>query len=287
MESARERFRPIWACNRWIDTQIGRVIDRVRARPDDDTLIIYTTDHGEYQLEHGLTQKGPQMYEETTCILFIVRLPGGLGKQNGNEKQNGSVCTAPVSHLDVIPSVLDIAGLPIPPLMHGVSQIPVWRGERDSARDAVFTGFNRFAVNHDDWGNFYPVRCIVRDEWKPVINLDDDDQLFDLTADPGELRNRIDDSECADRRDALHDQLLAEMDRTRDPFRTWRWANRAWRPNHQPAFFVAVNAAINQQDSHGAPNRLKLGKTNIRLPEHRLGSEFICWLKRLYYICLR
>jgi len=100
----------------------------------------------------------------------------------------------------------------------------------------VLISFTRFAINHDDWGEFYPIRCIVDGRHKLAINLFETDELYDLTADPYEMHNLIDDPEHAAARDRLHDALLAEMDRIRDPFRSFRWGDRPWRSVRQ-AFY--------------------------------------------------
>ena len=225
---AREQYNNIWACNRWIDTQIGRVIDQVRSRANDDPVIIYTTDHGEQQFDHGMISKGPMMYQQSVHIPFIVRMP---------KDQGGRTTQALTSHLDIIPTMLDLADCEVPEVLQGVSQAPVWRDNEAQVRDSVFGGFHRFAVNHDSWGAWYPVQYIVRDGWKLVINLDDDDQLFHLSSDPHELNNRIGDESVSDVRNALHDEILNEMNRTRDPFRTWRWANRPWRGQLQQPWY--------------------------------------------------
>ena len=227
---AREDYASIWDCNRWIDTQIGRVVDAIHERSNDDTVIIYTTDHGEQQYDHGLTSKGPMMYDDSTRIPFIIRMPGDTGER---------VSSAPLSHLDLIPTMLDLANAPIPHILQGVSQASVWRGEKERARDAVFGGFTRFAVNHDSWGALQPIRFVVKNGWKLVIHYDDDDQLFNLELDPHECNNLIADnnSETITIRNQLHDDLLSEMDRTRDPFRGWRWANRPWRGELQKPWY--------------------------------------------------
>ena len=73
----KEIRRNYLGCNSWIDSQIGRVIDAVNEKHADDTIIIYTSDHGDMWGAHGLKSKGPQMYEETNNVPFIVRTPHG------------------------------------------------------------------------------------------------------------------------------------------------------------------------------------------------------------------
>lgn len=216
---AADRVRH-FACNNYIDREIGRVIDAVERLHGNDTLIIYTSDHGDMLGAHGLRSKGPMMYEEITHVPFIVKVPGG---------PKGAVSDAVVSHLDVLPTMLDLAGESIPESMHGTSLTPVLRDPDATVRDHAFVAFHRFAVNHDDFGEFYPIRCVTDGRHKLAINLFETDELYDLVEDPGERVNLIADPAYATTRDALHDALLTEMDRIRDPFRSYRWAHRPWR----------------------------------------------------------
>ena len=231
----RERGDPDWlesavgltrffGCNSYIDREIGRVLDAIDRWHGDDTVVIYTADHGEMMGAHGLREKGPMVYEEICNIPFIVRLPDG---------PRGAVSRSLVSHLDLLPTVLDLAGIQPPESLQGVSLRPVLEDTAARVRDHVLMSYTRFAINHDDWGGFYPIRCLVDDRgehrrYKLAINLLDSDELYDLESDPYELRNQIDNPEHADARDRLHATLLDEMDRIRDPFRGHPWAERAW-----------------------------------------------------------
>lgn len=224
-----------YACNSYIDREIGRVIDAVDRFHADDTLIIYTSDHGSMGGSHNLTGKGPMMYEEIANIPFIVRTPDG---------PQGAVSESLVSHIDIMPTMLDYAGLEIPESMQGVSLRPVLEDPAAHVRQFALISWNRFAINHDAFGEFYPIRCVTDGRHKLVINLFETDELYDLSEDPFEMKNRIDDPASAEVRDHLHDQLLDEMDRIRDTFRSYRWAQRPWRTSPRP-----------QPRYHGAPNR--------------------------------
>jgi uncharacterized sulfatase len=136
---------------------------------------------------------------------------------------------SPVSHLDILPTMLDLMGVEAPPSLHGVSLAPVLDDRRDSVREHVFVTFHRFAINHDSNGEFYPIRCVTDGRFKLAINLFESDEFYDLREDPHELHNLIDGPDHAEVRDRLHDALLAEMDRIRDPFRSFRWGDRSWR----------------------------------------------------------
>ncbi len=210
----------LYGCNSYVDREIGRVIDKVTELYGDNTLIIYTADHGDMLGSHGLWYKGPQMYQECTNIPFIARLPGGA---------RGAVANGVISHLDVIPTMLELAGVDIPPSMHGVSILPVLRDPQARVHEHVMTNFHRFSINFDVFGSFYPIRCANGERYKLSINLFDTDELYDLQDDPYELNNLIDSAEHAPIRDRMHDWILAEMDRIRDPYRNYNWGQRNWR----------------------------------------------------------
>lgn len=231
-EKFRERWTRFYACNRYIDREIGRVVDAIDSTHRDDTVIIYTSDHGDMLGAHGLMVKGPMMYEEVANIPFIVRVPSGRADAVSNEL---------ISQLDIMPTLLDYAGIDIPETMQGVSFRPVLEQEGVSSRDNLMVCFNRFAINHDQFGSFYPIRCMVDGRYKLVINLLDTDELYDLQQDPGEMINRIEDESLAEVRDRLHDAILDEMDRTRDPFRTPLWGIRPWRKARELFYWGGTN----------------------------------------------
>jgi len=220
--------RAFYGCNSFIDRQIGRVIDAVDRLHADDTMIIYTSDHGDQFRSHRLTGKGPMMYEETCCVPFIVRAPG-LGA--------GRTTNALASHLDILPTMLDFAGVERPDVLNGVSLRPVMDDPAARVRTHAMLSFHRFAINHDSHGEFYPIRCITDGRYKLAINLFETDELYDLAEDPWELTNRIEDGALAAARDELHDRLLDRMDAIRDPFRSWRWGSRTWRKVRKPAYW--------------------------------------------------
>jgi uncharacterized sulfatase len=213
--------RPMYfGCNSFVDYEIGRVIEAIdRYAPD--ALVIYTSDHGTPLLSHRLPSKGPAMYEETTRIPFIVRWPG--------EVPEDAVCPHPASHIDIVPSILEVMGVPICDFLEGKSMLETFRNPDDSPNDVIFMEFNRYEVDHDGWGGFQPIRCAFDGRYKLVINLHYTDELYDLQTDPDEMVNLIDSEEHAEIRDHLLDRILDWMNRTRDPFRGPIWERRSWR----------------------------------------------------------
>jgi len=214
-----------FGCNTFVDDEIGRVLAAAEQYAP-DALVIYTSDHGHSFFNHGIGSKGPAMYEEITRIPFIVRWPGVT--------QPGATYAAPVSHIDVVPTILEAAGLDRPPFLQGRSLTPelqsgVGAGPRACPPRPVLMEFSRFEIDHDGMLGFIPIRCIVDGNWKLIINLLSTDELYDLESDPGEMTNLITSAEHADVRNRLHERLLDWMNDTRDPFRGYVWDQRPWR----------------------------------------------------------
>lgn len=211
----------VFGCNAYIDHEIGRVVEALDQQKLDNVWVIYASDHGEMMGAHNLSLKGCAGYEEITHVPFIVRPP--------NRNIAPAVNDTPISLIDILPTMLDLAGAEPPPIMQGVSLKPqLLEGAQDKER-AVFTEFNRYEIEHDSFGGFKPMRMIVQGAHKLVIHLLSTDELYDLEDDPGELINRIDDAEYVEVRERLHRQLLDWMDRCRDPFRGPEWERRAWK----------------------------------------------------------
>ena len=209
-----------FGCNSFVDAEIGRAIDAVHAHAPENTYIIFTSDHGELLGAHRLQGKGPVMYEEITHIPLIIEQPGGAGA--------GRTVQSVVSHVDLLPAMLELAGLPVPPILEGSSLAPLLQGAEQPERAAAIE-FNRYEIEHDSWGGFQPVRSLVTQRYKLVLNLLFSDELYDLESDPGEVKNLIEDPEYHKIRNELHDRLLDWMYAHRDPFRGPAWERRMWR----------------------------------------------------------
>jgi uncharacterized sulfatase len=215
------QYQNFFACNSFVDEQIGRVVDAVdQFAPD--ALVIYTSDHGDMLESHRLMNKGPVMYDEITNIPFIVRWPGVVPA--------GSVSNNLVSHIDVVPTVLAAAGAEkMPSPLQGKSMLPMVENLSEPSRNEVFMEFGRYEIDHDGFGGFQPIRCVRSERYKLVINLLCTDELYDLQDDPEEMINLIDDPNLSRVRNNLHDRLIDWMNTSRDPFRGYYWQRRPWR----------------------------------------------------------
>jgi uncharacterized sulfatase len=213
-----------FGCNSFIDHEYGRIIDAVDKYAPSNTYIILTSDHGAMLGAHQLSGKGPVMYEEITQVPFIIRQPLGTASPKVNP--------TPVSQIDILPTMLEIAGLDIPPILEGNSLVPYLNGDINPTRKVVIE-FNRYEIEHDSWGGFQPIRCFVAGNYKLVINLLSTDELYDLEMDPVEINNLIDNPDYAKARDVLHSKLIDWMNEYRDPFRGSIWERRPWRKSFQ------------------------------------------------------
>lgn len=207
-----------FACNRFVDDQVGRLLEAVdRLAPD--CLVLFSSDHGYLLHAHQLYGKGPCMYDEATRIPLLARWPGHIPP--------GTVRQAPVSHIDLLPTLLEIFDLPVSATLQGESLLPRLTEGADHPR-TVFIEFNRFSAEGTGTGGLIPIRCAFNGHHKLVLNLFSSDELYDVVSDPGEMNNRIDDPVLADIRNTLHEEILRWMARTRDPFACWLWQARPW-----------------------------------------------------------
>ncbi len=258
-ERDREALRIKWplffGCNSFIDSQIGRVVEKVR-QVAPDALIVFTSDHGDALESHCLYAKGPTVCDD------IARVPLILA---GGGCPEGSVYPHTVSHIDLPATVLDYMGLSRPKVFEGVSLMPRARGEETQPDAGAFVEFGRYEIDHDGFGGFQPMRAIVTDRFKLALHLLDGDEFYDLEKDPYECVNRISDPEYAQVRDALHDRIIAWMNDTRDPFRGYQWQCRPWRTGKTPSW--DVDGYTRQRDNESGEYRQLDYNTGLPMKE--------------------
>jgi len=168
----------------FVDHEIGHILDALdRSGQAENTLVVFTTDHGHFLGQHGLTDKGPYHYEDLLRIPWLVRYPSGV--------PGGRVSSALQSQVDLAPTFLNAAGIAVPGAMQGVDQMPVWRGDDALARDHVIVE-DRMEVTA------MHLRSWVSDRYKLTVYREGDDgELFDLERDPQERHNLWYDPEAA------------------------------------------------------------------------------------------
>lgn len=193
-----------WGFVSYIDHQVGRLLaelDRQGVR--DETLIIYTSDHGEMLGSHGLWHK-MQAYEESLRVPLIIDSP---------DHRNGLISSDPCSLLDIAPTILTLCGYPVPDSYVGQSLIP-WLKNPDLKEDRpMFAEQSPLGQFHgeSDW------RMVEKGGWKFIWNRGDSCELYHLESDPGERINRFADTECRSILEGLQNQLKQWMDASSDP----------------------------------------------------------------------
>ncbi len=193
-----------------VDGLIGELLDELRSQALlDDTLLVVTSDHGEGLGQHGYYSHGLHLYEEQLRIPLIVRPPRGAGWQPGRSK-------AAVSLLDVVPTVLELAGLPARDGLHGRSLSEAAAGElpaRPRYLVAQRRHFPRRArIARGEFASSTDLHAVRGDgRLKYLRDGSGKEELYDLEADPSELRNlvetRVADAEAFRRR--LEERLAA------------------------------------------------------------------------------
>lgn len=153
-----------------LDAMIGRIVDELKTQGMyDDTVVIYTSDHGESLGEHGLFYKQCS-YEGSVGVPLIIR---------GPDLPGGQVRDQPVSLVDLYPTVLDLAGLDQDDDRPGHSWLPLLTGD-DLDRGFVFSEFH---------GNFFTDSwyMIRTERYKFTYYCGERSTLYDLDTDPGEF----------------------------------------------------------------------------------------------------
>lgn len=185
-----------------VDREIGTVLNALE-RSDIPPITVFSTDHGDYGGAHGLPYKGPAMYEEVVRVPLVISWPGRIRTARSD---------ALVSLIDLLPTLCDLAGVPAPDGVDGLSLRPVLEQRTPQVREMVFGEY----YGKQSWR--VPIRMVRTARWKYVRYLSYGEELYDLAADPGELRNLAQEPSAASERTRLARELDDWIRRTGDPF---------------------------------------------------------------------
>jgi N-sulfoglucosamine sulfohydrolase len=211
----------------FVDDCVEHVYDALVESGDlDDTLFVFTTDHG-IQFKNGICD----LFETGIGVAMIARFPDG---------PRGEATDALVSQIDLFPTFCDYLGLDTPDYVEGTTMRPLIRGEVDSIRSEAFSEVTYHAA-------YEPKRCVRTDRYKYIRRFDEDftryvlpniddtatkefllehgladqerprEALYDLYHDPQERDNLVDDPDYADVYDDLTGRLEGWMEETDDP----------------------------------------------------------------------
>ncbi|HVF10837.1 MAG TPA: sulfatase [Abditibacteriaceae bacterium] len=228
----RQDMAAFKASARVLDEAIGNILDALELNGLlDNTLIIYTTDHGIAfpAMKCNVTDHG-------LGVALIMRGPASLA---GGAFSGGRVYDSLVSQIDIFPTLCELLQIAPPPWLQGRSLLPLLRGEAAQINDAIFAEINFH-------GSFEPQRAVRTTRWKYIRRYDGrrhplllhcdgspskeywvqqgwadqpvvDEQLYDLVFDPNEAANRAGDPALAGVLEEMRDRLNRWMRETDDP----------------------------------------------------------------------
>ena len=267
-DDLRRQARQAYAASiSFVDAQVGRVVAALdRLGLADDTVVVFTSDHGYHMGEHGLWQKR-SLFEESCRVPLLIVWPG--------VSRTGGVARAPVSHVDLYPTLASGCGLVPPAGLPGQDLAAMLADPDQPGRDWALTQVTRPGGKKEGTPPFagYSLRT---PRWR-YTEWDDGRrgrELYDHEADHRELTNLADDPGHADNVAALSRQLRAAVAQTlpasgtTPPLRPETWgpvllADGSAAPQTQPPFLTSARVAV-------------IGDS---ITEQKLYSKYLeCWL---------
>lgn len=195
-ERVRRARAAYYGCVTEVDELVGQLLSELeRTGQSENTVVIYTSDHGEMLGDHGLWLKNV-LLENAARIPMIIAGPG---------LPSGQAVQDPVAHVDLIATILELGGASRDGGLRGHSLIPLGHGQSGS-----HPGF-AFSESHSE-GNCTGSFLIRKGQWKYVYFTGGDPLLFDLKTDPGEYQNLAAEAKFSDVRLELHAHLLSLVD---------------------------------------------------------------------------
>jgi arylsulfatase A-like enzyme len=159
----------------YVDDRFGRLLDRLAELDlQDETIVVFVSDHGEGFGEHGSFDHSSSVYAELIDVPLVISAPKELAPGNRGE---------PVQHIDLFPTLLDLAGLSSEGLaLEGRTLV-------DGSSEELRTGSIMSEHLREEWGTRQ--RSVVSGDWKLVAHLDSGTmEIFDLSTDSADLTNR-------------------------------------------------------------------------------------------------
>lgn len=247
-----EWYREKWMPNRFqyrqayaaqtssLDWDLERLLSAMNSMGiADDTIFVFTSDHGEQFGSQGRVAK-KIFYEESARVPFLIRYPG-VSKPHVND--------AAFNTVDVAPTLLGLMGLSVPDAMEGMDLSHLVRGEEGPEPEAAFMqslGHTYQWNDGDEWR-------AVRDKRYTYAKMlaGETEYLFDNIEDPYQTRNLIDDPAHRGTREQMRDWLEAKMTELNDPFEPTTWFKDRWTEDR-----VIVRSATRELEPHWRPEAI-------------------------------
>ena len=171
-----------YGMEKMIDDAIGEILENLEKTDlAKNTIIIFTTDHGDLGGEHKFFFKGPFLYNGLINIPFIIKIPSGLKNKES---------TSLASSIDIPETILELAGLPIPKFMQGNSMVHILEKPDEKINEDIL-------VEMDDEFIKEKTRTLITDDWRLTI-FKDYGELFNRKEDPDDLNNLWDEESLKD-----------------------------------------------------------------------------------------
>jgi choline-sulfatase len=194
-ESLRAMRRAYYGLVTYIDRKVGEFVEELeRLELRDNTVIIFTSDHGDMLGEKNMVQKR-SFYEMSSRVPMILNFPDGWGA--------GRTCDQPISLIDLAPTILQLAGVTAWMPMDGKSLLQCMQSETETRA--------AFSESHTN-GLYEPCFMVRQGVYKYIYIRNEEDQLFNLEKDPGEWHNLIGKPEYADVEEDLRNRILETFD---------------------------------------------------------------------------
>ena len=150
-----------------IDHYVGQILDQLAARGlERDTIVVFTSDHGEWLGDHGRFGKGYPGDDAVSRVPLIIRAPRAAATA-------GTLVQSVVEAVDVLPTLLELAGIQVPPHVQGHSLAPVLRGVPVAEPGAAL-------MEHSGW------KTLRTSRYRYLVHQDGREALWDIERDPGE-----------------------------------------------------------------------------------------------------
>ena len=184
-QQRREMKAAYYATISHIDSELGRVLDELdQSGQRENTLVIFTSDHGDMLGDHGLFAKGAFLYDPAVRVPLIFSWPGRLS--------NGRRCDALVELVDIVPTLYELLELEIPERVQGKSLLPVLTGETSFHREGVYSEYYNSNPARTAPHRARTYATMWRDQRYKIVAYHGEElgELYDLEQDPGEFENQ-------------------------------------------------------------------------------------------------
>lgn len=199
-ELAKERTLNTYGMIELIDENVGKIIDELKSQNLwDNTIVIFTSDHGDLLGDFGLWKKGPFFFNGLVNTPLLVHIPKVAPRK----------CDNLISSVDLAPTICSLLKLPVPYYMDGLSQDDVLVGKEKQKRKNCMIEYHNGYFEND-----LCYKVLITDRYKYCLCQTGEEELTDLTLDPNEINNVANNPEYKNTVTELKSELLLQVMKT-------------------------------------------------------------------------